>query len=732
MKEWLTARELAAEELPEMPRSESAMIRYAERESWDQSLGYCRNRKGRGGGLEYNIALLPTSARLVYERRHRRIEAVPAPAAAPLQLGDDLTDRAARERDARLAILAAYDAFSRANRLTEASRTQIFVDRYNMGSQAVDPWIKDLIPRLSKRTLARWKAARFVGRADRLAVDRSASRKGKGLLDSAADGKVRTFVLALIAHQPLLTAAQVRVQVRAQFGDSLVDHKGRTVAVPPVRTFQAALSTWKEAEKVLLTKLSDPDRYRSTMAPRGAGTYAWVKTPNTLWMIDASPVDALCLDGRHSIYVCVDIATRRLVLYVSRTPRASAVAMLIRKAILAWGAPDKIKTDNGSDFVAEATKRLFTSLEIEMELSDAYTPQQKGHVESAVKTFQHDCAALLPGFIGHSVADRKRIEDRKGFADRLGQDTAEAFGVSLTGSQLQDYVDRWANEIYGHRGHSGLGDLSPAVVAAQSNAPIRTVDERALDILLMPIAGRDGIRTVTRMGITVDYHHYVIHAALPGHRVLVRMDPMDAGRVLAFDAETGRYVGEGLCADLRGLSAATLLAAKREITTERLAAASREVRAEIKALTKGPNLLERALEVAGRDIPNVVALPKREERHETPAIAAALDVVRPAIERPARSDEEAELERLRAEFEAPSKPAPTPVAPPVSPTAEIRAFPEQPKVRFRRALDLERRSAAGVVLADAEAAWLQSYRTSAEFLSHQDLYRDFGEDWLTA
>ena len=445
MKEWCTARELAAQQLPGLPATESALIRYAGREGWNNSLAYVRRRAGRGGGLEYNVSLLPPSARVEFERRHRSIEAPEPTVAAAPTLGSGLSDRAARERDARLAIVSAFQAFERGQRLGNASRSKIFVDAYNGGTLIIDAWIRDLVPTLSPRSLARWCAARRAGRADRLAVDRSAARKGKGVLDVACNGRVRTYLLALIAHNPHLSAQHLRTLIRSEFGDHLTLSSGELVEVPPVRTIQHFVARLKDEECVALTKLSNPDRYRSAMAPSGVGTYRWVNEPNTLWMIDASPVDALCIDGRHSIYACIDIATRRLKLYVSRTPRASAVALLIRKSIMAWGAPDKVKTDNGSDFVANDTKRLFAALGIEMELSDAYSPQQKGHVERVIKTFQHDCATLLEGFVGHNVADRKRIEDRKSFADRLGEDTAEAFGVALTGAQLQAYVDRWVD-----------------------------------------------------------------------------------------------------------------------------------------------------------------------------------------------------------------------------------------------------------------------------------------------
>ena len=716
MKEWLTCAEIAAEKLPEMPCSESAMIRYAARLEWPESMAHARQRKGRGGGIEYNIALLPTCARLEYERRHRRIDASELPAAADLQLGEGLSDRASRERDARLKIVAAYEAFSRKQRLSEASKTQIFVDRYNMGGLALDNWIREIVPKLSKRSLARWRSAKFLGRADRLAVDRSQCRKGKGALETANGGRVKVFILALIAHQPLLSASQVRRQCRAEFGDR-IEARGKTVDMPPVRTFQHFLKGLKETEAVALTKLSNPDKYRSTMAPSGVGTLRWVKEPNALWQIDASPVDALCVDGRYTIYACTDIATRRTVLYVSRTPRASAVAMLIRKAILAWGAPRSIKTDNGSDFVARDTKRLFAALDIEMELSDAYSPQQKGHVERVIRTFQHDCATLLPGFVGHSVADRKVIEDRKSFADRLGQKTAEAFDVSLTGTDLQGIADRWVETIYSHAEHSALG-MSPAQAALQSTAPIRTVDERALDILLMPIAGKEGVRTVTKFGVRVDGYHYVINAADPGQRVLVRMDPMDAGRALAFDADTGLFVGEAVCPELAGLDPKTILKAKREITAERLDEKTREARAEIKRLVQGPSLIKRALDVAARDVPNVVPLPKREEVHETPAIAAALDATRPL--EPAALDGRAA--EIHAELQAEG-------ALEIEPAANVKPLrtQETPQQRFRRALGLQAAIDAGEDVDPQDAVWLGGYKTGPEYRALKAVYEDFGD-----
>ncbi|WP_411037057.1 DDE-type integrase/transposase/recombinase [Shinella sp. BYT-45] len=721
MKTWLTAREIAEQQLPDLPKTESAVIRLAKREGWNTHPCFVRNRAAAGGGLEYDYRLLPTLAQVAYVQRHMVVgeetaememrAVVPSPAT--------VSNRAAMERDARLAVLGAFDRFARGMRLHQRACMQIFCDRYEMGMIKVDDWVKDLVPSVSKRSLARWRSLKSNGAEQALAVDRSKARAGTGVLDTANDGKVRRFILALVAKAPQLAASEIRTQCQYTFGDTLeVVSKGalRTVDLPPIRTFQHFLKALKASHAVELTKLTNPDKFRSTMALSGVGTLRHITEPNTLWQIDASPVDALCTDGRHAIYCCIDIATRRSIWYVSRTPRASAVALLIRKAILSWGVPATIKTDNGSDFVARDTKRLFASLAIEADVSDAYSPEQKGHVERMIKTFQHKFAVLLPGYVGHSVADRKAIEDRKSFAERLGQDTAETFGVSLSGADLQDAVDQWATTMYEHEPHAGLGGRTPFQVAASSSAPVRMVDERALDVLLMPVAGNDGHRRVTKFGIRIDHNHYLAASILPGTDVFVRRDPNDMGRVHVFSLDAGTYLGEAICAELAGIHPETWVRAQKELQAEIIREKIAEIRKGIREITSGPALHERALAVAARNVPNVVPLPRREERHETPQIAAALDVgTGPRTAPSAASDAQREI--VLADL-MPQRPYEN-----VTP---IRSEPT-PAQRFRTALDIERRHAAGEPVEADELIWLGSYRESAEYKAQRVMWEDFGD-----
>ncbi|WP_440411085.1 DDE-type integrase/transposase/recombinase [Neorhizobium petrolearium] len=729
MKEWLTAREIAAEALPDLPTTESAVIRYAERGVWDTHPTYARKRKGRGGGMEYHYRILPTLAQVAYVQKHMTVGAEPADPKtvtidAPIAAG-----RAGEERDARLAVIAAYEKFSRGLRLNKQACIAIFCDKYEMGSIKVEDWVKTRIPAVGRRTLWRWLSVKSCGRTESLAVDRGKARAGKGLLDNANGGDVKAFILAWIATNPALAAGTIRDYVEDEFGIDLIDTSGELKALPPLRTFQDFIKRLKASEKVVLTAITNPDKYRSTMKLRGTGSYQWVTRANELWMIDASPGDAMLLDGRHSIYVCIDVATRWLTITVTKTPRASAVGLLMRKAILRSGVCKMVKTDNGSDFVANETQRLFLNLGIDPERSEAFTPEEKAFVERAIKTVQHKLFEQLPGYIGHNVAERKAIEERKSFSKRLGESEIQTFSASLTSEELQQKIDDWLEYKYHHDEHSGLFGKSPAQAVQEKTDEIRRVDERALDILLMPVPDKDGIRRMTAQGIKLDSNYYIVSSIMPGTDVFVRIDPIDMGKIYLFDLKTGRYLDEATCPKLSNINRPAFVKAKKEEFNAMVAKRTREIKADIRALQKGPSGIDRTIRLAKRKAAeraeqsaNVIQLPRREEQHVTPAIAAALDAAG-ANERPASAElTPAQLEmhaRIQRELSLQPLSAPEGITP-------IRKE-ETPQQRFQRWFELDQRYQAGEQIHGELLIALGEYKAGVEWKVQMGLREAFGD-----
>ncbi|PZO81637.1 MAG: integrase [Mesorhizobium amorphae] len=749
MREWLTAREIAAERLPDMPSGERGVQLFAQRQRWADQLAHVRQREGRGGGTEYHVELLPALARVTYTQRYMVVAKPSAcPAANTPAPTPNVSDRALQERDARLAVVAAFAAFSRGLSLGYATRVQVFVDKFNAGSLAVEPWVRDAVPTISKRSLARWGERKKAGASAELAFDRRTARAGTGVVEIANGGAVRSFVLGLLAKNPHFSADHIQGACQHEFGKSLtIVSKGvqKTVPLPPVRTFQHAIKGLKQRYHVELTKLTNPDLFRSTMALSGTGALSYVTQPNQLWQIDASPVDALCADGRHSVYVCIDIATRRLVLMMSRTPRASAVAMLIRKAIIAWGVPDTISTDNGSDFVARDTQRLFASLDITPDVCTAYSPEQKGHVERSIKTFQHDCCTTLPGYVGHNVADRKAIEGRKSFAARMGETEAATFDVSLTASEMQTKIDEWATLRYAHKPHAGLHGVSPANAALQADHVVRRVDKRALDILVMAVAGGGGLRTVTKRGIRIDHDHYLAPSVLPGTLVLVRQDPLDLGLAYLFEPDGGAFLAEAICPRLSGIDPKAVVAQAKIEQAERINAESRKIRHEVKRQAKGPAMIDRLISVARENAPNVVPLPRRTEEHTTPQIAAALDAVTPSRvhQEPTDAATKAAQQRFIARMEAQEAARLETMTAAIvdARIEELQAarearvpgaipLPETARDRYVRALGWQRTLADGTI-DPADAVLLDRYLQSAEYRSQARVHEAWGDAWLT-
>lgn len=693
MKNWLTASELASLALPGMPATRQGWDMLAEREAWAEQDGKVRQRKGRGGGIEYHVDLLPSAALASYAHKAIGSVALTSDDAALAGLSNaKLTATAQESRDARLALIAAADRFARNGNLGRNTADKAFVALYNMEQIEVERWVREAVKQLSLRTLARWRATRKDGAIDRLGVDRGLARRGKGVLDVAEGGAVRTFILGLIAHQPHLSSDHVRTIVADKFA---------ALKVPAPRTFRGVLNRLKADNKVALTRITNPDKFKSHFRVSGTNSHACERL-NELWMIDASPADVLLTTGRHAIYACIDIWSRRLIVTVTKTARADAVALLIRRAIVEWGVPERIKTDNGSDFVAKSTQRLFANLEIEVETSDPFSPEQKGHIERAIGTFQRDLMPLLPGFIGHSVADRKVIEARKAFSQRLGESDANAFCVELTAQELQTYCDEWVVNRYNQRPHSGLKGMTPFARAASYAGKIRRLENmRALDLLLAPVAGSDGIRTVTKRGVRVDGSYYLTPSIMPETRVLLRMDPSNMGRAWAFSADGAEFLGEAICPDLAGIDPAAAVAEARAVQKAILDEGTADIRSAMRRI-KPRDMVDAVVRRAAKDAGKLVEFPKPVETITTPALDAATTAL--------------------------DEPTAAVVAVPVNePVATVTRLQETKQMRFRRALALEAELAAERVIPNDDALWLGGYRNSSEYQSMRMVYDDFGE-----
>lgn len=314
------------------------------------------------------------------------------------------------------------------------------------------------------------------------------------------------------------------------------------VHLPSRDTVRRYMDYWKETNKSLFLYITNPDAWKNKYMVAFGNSSADVTRLNMRWEADSTPADVMCTDGRCCIIGIIDVWSRRLRLLVSPTSKSTAVAALLRRCIIAWGVPEQFRTDNGADYTSFFLEGLLDKLAIEHQLCAPFTPESKPHIERSFGTFSHGLLELLPGYIGHSVADRKQIESRKSFATRFGK-SGELVQIAMSSAELQAFCDDWTDNIYGLDVHSSL-KMSPTAKARTWTEPVRRIsDMRVLDVLLFAMPAGDGYRTISKKGIVVTFYgvnlQYISSdfAGHVGERVEVKIDPACIGTAVIYTAE---------------------------------------------------------------------------------------------------------------------------------------------------------------------------------------------------
>ncbi len=697
---YLSAADLA--ELPGFPRSERRAREAAARLQLPS-----RPRAGRGGGLEYAVDALPPQARMAWAARLAASNDSELPKLPSLAQSRALASGSAvhvtgwqkARQDAVARVLVLFQRFwaSFGGPLTPA--LEAFCIGWSKGQIEADEASKARFPRLTVSTLRGW----HLGVEDRglaAITPREHHRKGQF---AALSGQLGDAVLALILEQPHISVTAVYNTVSNHF-------QGKS-EIPSERAFRRAITYWKQHNAQLLTGITNPDAWRNQYMSAAGSASEGITRPNQRWEMDSTPGDVLLADGkRHAVVGVIDVYTRRRLFLVSRTSRSGAIMSLIRSAIMAWGKPEAIKTDNGQDYVADQLEFALLGLGIEHPLCAPFSPQQKPHVERAIGALMHEHFELLDGYIGHSVADRKAIEARRAFSERLF-DKEEGLSLRLTPEQLQESIEVYCERRL-HKASSSLAGRTPAQMAL-GFAPT-TVAERALDVLLANSAFK-AAPTIGKKGIRIGGGHYN-HAHLggmEGQQVQVKVNDADLGRAWVFDLD-GQYICEALDYSRLGINSAEVAAQRKAHQALLMKEGKRQLklmtrefdtRAAIGAITR-----ERT-EAAVQASSNVVSL-----HQAAPAIAAAnitIDSIA-AAGRPAVDEQQLEAAQAALlDSQAQS-------------SAQVIALNEMPQQRYARWLGLEARVSQGEALSADEGHWLTSYAQSAEHAQMKNYFEIFG------
>ncbi|MDV2997744.1 MAG: hypothetical protein N4J56_007449 [Chroococcidiopsis sp. SAG 2025] len=499
---WYSASELSG--LPGMPSAPHNVTRKAKLEGWKS-----RSRQGRGGGNEYAHNSLPALTQAALNESNTQIElvaqaAIHQPESRP-KLRTTINDRT----DAWLVILRLYETeINPAHFKTKLERDVAFVDAYNQQQLELPDWVYAVLPKLSRSSLkAKQKLRRTADRITALG-GKYGHRRGRGRIDADYDlqAAIKTCLVAGGKHWG---ASQIYEILQLEFG---LDPN--QVSLGQLRDWLRRFRLGHPQEWALYLT---PDRTKGLVSPAFGSRSQSVFYPNHVWELDSMRVDINCKTEvaetvqltRAFVIACIDVFTRRVMLYATKHSDTEAVCLLIATAILKWGVPDHIRTDHGKEYLSRRVQRFLSNLGVETEDLRCLPghPEQKPFVERFNRTFQHRDLVKNPFFVGHNVSDRQTLRS---------SENRPAIELAMSIDEFQQWCDLWCVE-YEQRSHGrpgiGLEGKSPLEVLSEAMGQDwiqRTIQNpRELDFLMMAAPGKSGMRKVGRQGISVGGRLYV-------------------------------------------------------------------------------------------------------------------------------------------------------------------------------------------------------------------------------
>jgi len=673
IKKWFSSKELAG--MPGLATTNQNVTARAKREGWEK-----QRRKGRGGGWEYHLSSLPKETEQHLRHQHYLNHIHDTVNSNPLyadmimpgvktreKLAEGEVERfKAHERSlaefakipkddkrkkiarARMWILESFWNFKRDHKCTKKAALKGFVEAFQNGIVTPPEWVVERMPTYNSK--------RGLGTDTIIKWDRDYNNKGiMGLI--RRDGNRDHMTIIETTPQLFRLVLGALAKAPQISGRSMIDFLKATNAnrqkageeqmpTPSVRTYLRFKKRWITDNHQIWTRLINPDAWKNFYMAATGSHFENITQLNILWELDSTPADWMLTDGRHSVVAVIDLWSRRLKYYVSKTSKSMAVCQLTRWAILAWGVPQGVRTDNGKDYVSEQYDLVLRELEILHEVCIPFASEEKGTIERSMRTMSHGILNLLPGFIGHNVAERKQIEARKSFSQRI-MTPGEVIDVEMTAEDLQKHLDNWCESIYGRDEHSGIG-MSPFDKARSWTGPVRRIeDERALDMLLCELGG---CRKITKKGIRFENHSYFNEGIGEhiGKDVLLKYDERDIGRLYAYVDE--QFIGVVICHEILGISRKEAAVVVKSKQKKKVAEQVRELKSYTKEI-KG-NIAETVLNHRIEQSENIVALPHRSEEHLTHGLEQARKAVHedaPAQSVPLTELEQTVFDRLQTE-----------------------------------------------------------------------------------
>jgi len=413
-----------------------------------------------------------------------------------------------------------------------------FLAAYNSGQLNFDKSMLDIIGKsIHWTTLNTWFKKRDAEGVAGLAPKQ---RGGRNREETTLTDKQQRIIIALIYKSPHVGPVNLRKGLQGELGK---------INVPSVRVIGRFQERWTERNQEVFDLHLNPANWKNKYMFGLGDACGDIDRLYQLVEGDSTPTDIMLnVDGklvRYALVGLIDLYSRKAQLVLSPTSSGESVVISLRKWILNNGIPEALRIDNGKDWISHRVQSVLRSLEIDTKLCEKFKSEEKGTVERFFRTFSHGIMELAPHFVGHNVSERQAIEERKSFAQRIMKKGGEPVELAATPQEFQEFCDTWCDYVYGEDIHSTIGMTPNEKVRSWRHPITKITNIRALDMLLLQPAYKQGRRKIGKSGVQVESGPYYPmygakeFAAHAGKWVYVLIDPTDMGRVVCYLEKDG-------------------------------------------------------------------------------------------------------------------------------------------------------------------------------------------------
>jgi putative transposase len=341
-KQWLTAAELAELRLPGLPKAKRKINERAAAERWalmtdDHGAPLARPRKGRGGGLEYHVALLPPAARLQLVKLGLGAGAEVS-AEPPSETGalwswyDGQSDTVKAEANRRLRTIERIDALELGN-LTRSAAIACVATESGIASSTLWNWLA-LIEGVDRTDRLPFLAPRRTGGGHEVEVD---------------DGAFKFLVSDYLRPERPTWSSCYRRMV-----DGYARPRG--IEVPCSRTLFRKMEREIDG-RLVVARREGEDALRKTLPPQQRS----VAEMNALELVN---IDGHKFDvfvrwpdgriGRPMMVAIQDVYSRKFLAWrIDETESAVLTRLAFADLFHTWGIPAGCLLDNGRAFASK-------------------------------------------------------------------------------------------------------------------------------------------------------------------------------------------------------------------------------------------------------------------------------------------------------------------------------------------------------------------------------------------